>query len=120
MAYMYRICVNLFKDYHNKNKQQDIPNKTYFDDLLGNASDGKTPEQLFHLKEQTLAIFRTLNPNEQKVILVDLEFKREKNHKYLPDKIIELLANQLGKKKDTIRKMRQRAIEKLKSAIHAD
>jgi len=57
-----------------------------------------------------------LNFKEQRVILTDLEYKR--HHKYLPDDVIDTLAKQLNIKKDTVRKIRERAIEKIKKAIY--
>lgn len=53
--------------------------------------------------------------NERRVILTDLEYK--KHHKYLPDDITEQLSKELGVKKDTVREIREPAIEKIKSWI---
>ena len=120
MSYLYRIVTNLFNDHQRKIKNQDEPNRTYFDGILDDDGAGKSPEELLVMKERALAIFGKLNPKEQKVILTDLEFKRVKNYKYLPEDVNELLAQELGVKKDGIRKIRERAIKKLKIAINAD
>ena len=48
-------------------------------------------------------------------MLADIDYKR--GQKYLLDDISEILAEELGVKKDTIRKIRERAIEKINKAI---
>jgi hypothetical protein len=48
-------------------------------------------------------------------VLRDVEYKR--HHKYLPDDVNESLSKELCIKKDTIRKIRERAIKKIKNAI---
>jgi DNA-directed RNA polymerase sigma subunit (sigma70/sigma32) len=48
--------------------------------------------------------------------LADLEYKR--HYKYLPDDVIDGLATELNIKRDTVRKIRERAIEKIKDAIN--
>ena len=118
MAYLYRVSVNLFNDYQRsiERKESIVLNKTYFDNLLEDGELKNTPERLQKLKEKTLAIFKKLNSREQRVIVTDLEHKR--SQKYLPDDIVELLAIELGVKKDTIRKIRERAIIKIKTALN--
>jgi DNA-directed RNA polymerase sigma subunit (sigma70/sigma32) len=56
-----------------------------------------------------------LNSKEREVVLTDLEFKR--SQKYLPEDANESLANRIGVKKNTVRKIRERAIQKLNKAI---
>lgn len=120
MSYLYRVAVNLFNDYQRKIKNDGQINKSYFDELLNDGASEKSPEELLALRDRTVGIFKKLNPKEQKVIITDLEFKRTKNYKYLPDDANELLAQELGVKKDGIRKIRERAIKKIKNAINAD
>lgn len=118
LAYLYRICVNLFNDHQRseERKQSTVLNKTYFDNLLEDTSHEQNPEKIHKLKERTLNVFKKLTPREQRVIITDLEYKR--SHKYLPDDVNESLATELKVKKDTIRKIRERAIQKLKAAIN--
>jgi DNA-directed RNA polymerase sigma subunit (sigma70/sigma32) len=60
-------------------------------------------------------VYNKLNKKEKEVVLTDLEYK--KGQKYLPDDVSEILANRLGVKKGSIRKIRQRAINKIKLAL---
>ena len=61
-------------------------------------------------------ILKKLNKKEQTVILTDIEHK--KFQKYLPDDVTEDLTLKLGIKKETVRKIRERAIVKIKEAIN--
>jgi hypothetical protein len=70
---------------------------------------------LERIKELTLHAFKRLSLREQKVILADIEYKR--HYKYLPDDVTDKLATELKVKKDTIRKIRERAKTKIKKAI---
>ncbi|WP_162428193.1 RNA polymerase sigma factor [Pontibacter pudoricolor] len=117
LVYLYRIATNLFNDHHNGEKKKNGAevHKTYFDDLFCPPEQGLPPEKLLEIREATLQIFNRLNKKEQKVVLTDLEYK--KHHKYLPDDVNEHLAEVLGVKKATIRKIRERAISKIKEAI---
>jgi DNA-directed RNA polymerase sigma subunit (sigma70/sigma32) len=67
-------------------------------------------------KDIALSILQKLNKREQKVILKDIEYK--KHFKYLPDDVTETLSVEMGVKKDTIRKIRKRAIEKINKLIN--
>lgn len=118
MAYLYRIIQNLFNDYQRsaERKESVVVNKSYFDGLLEDKSVGDDPERLQQVKKKAVDVLSSLSPREQKVILTDLEYKR--SQKYLPDDVIELLAAEFGVKKDTIRKIRERAIQKIKNAIN--
>jgi DNA-directed RNA polymerase specialized sigma24 family protein len=116
LVYLKRISVNLFNDFHNKNKRRAITHKTYFDDILDGNEEKLNAVGLKDKKEFALFIFDKLNKKEQTVILADIEHK--KFQKYLPDDITEDLSIQLNVKKETIRKIRERAIEKIKIAIN--
>lgn len=116
LVYLKRISVNLFNDFHNKNKKKTIIHKTYFDDILEANEDKLDAVSLKDKKEFALFIFSKLNKKEQTVILADIEHK--KFQKYLPDDITEDLSVKLNVKKETIRKIRERAIEKIKAAIN--
>lgn len=118
LAYLFKVAVNLFNDHQratDRKESLDV-NKTYFGNLLEDREEKYPPEKLKELKEKALAAFKTLNSREQKVITTDLEHKR--SQKYLPDEVIALLATEIGVKKDTIRKIRERAIVKIKNAIN--
>lgn len=117
LVYLFRISINLFNDHHRKEKKQNdqIPHKMYLEELIGEISLKKDPALLKRTKELTLQVFKLLNPKEQKVILVDIEYK--KHNKYLPDDVNERLSVELGVKKDSIRKIRERAVQKIKKAI---
>lgn|GEM_PF-2108657 len=112
MAFLYRISLNLFNDHYNQTKKNSEPHSTYFDDLAANAVD--STNSLLQ-KEFATQILKSLNTKEQTVMLTDLEYK--KHHKYLPDEIVEKLSIELKVKPDTIRKIRERAISKVKKAI---
>lgn len=118
LVYLYSISVNLFNDYYNKEKKlrEWIPNHSYLDDIFEATSFESDVPALKNKKEMALKIFSSLNPKEQKVILKDLEYKRFQ--KYLPDDVNQTLSDELGVKKSTIRKIRERAITKIKTAIH--
>lgn len=117
LAYLNRISTTLFSSYYTHEKNRGTVHKTYFDDIL-NATEC-SPGDVKALKKQkdlSVFIFKKLNPKEQKIILADLEYKR--HHKYLPDDVIDSLAEELNIKRDTVRKIRERAIEKIKNAIN--
>jgi DNA-directed RNA polymerase specialized sigma24 family protein len=115
---MYRISINLFNDYHKKIKtnNETILHKTYFDDLLGSINSDIDVNKLKQTKDIAIKLFNRLNIKEKAVVLADIEHK--KFNKYLPDDVNQKLANDLGVKADTVRKIRERAITKLKKAIH--
>ncbi|WP_298681019.1 hypothetical protein [uncultured Mucilaginibacter sp.] len=116
IVYLKRISFSLFNDHHNENKKKPIPHRTYFDDILESSYDNFSGIDLKDKKDFALFIFNKLNKKEQAVILADIEHK--KFQKYLPDDITEQLCGQLNVKKDTLRKIRERAIEKIKYAIN--
>jgi DNA-directed RNA polymerase specialized sigma24 family protein len=117
LVYLFRIAVNQFNDYYNKEKkkQDNFNHKTYFDDLIQLKGAEDSPEDLLRKKELALSVLNKLNKKEKAVILADFEHK--KHQKYLPDDINEQLAGELGIKKDTIRKIRERGLSKIKKAI---
>lgn len=117
LLYLIRISTNLFNDHYRKEKKQkeQVHHKMYFEDLIGSSDLKNDPTSLKQTKELTLKVFKGLNQKEQKVILVDIEHKR--HSKYLPDDVNERLSEELGVKRDSIRKIRERAIQKIKKAI---
>lgn len=117
LLYLIRISINLFNDHFRKEKRkkEQVYHKMYFEDLIGSNEVKNDPSSLKQIKELTLKVFKTLNPKEQKVILVDIEHKR--HSKYLPDDVNERLSEELGVKRGSIRKIRERAIQKIKKAI---
>lgn len=116
IVYLLRISTSLFNDYYRKQKKSLPVHRTYFDDLFDLANSRSNLIILKDQKEIAFTLFKKLNKNEQRVILADLEYKR--NYKYLPDDVTESLAEQLGVEKDTIRKIRKRAIQKIKDLIN--
>lgn len=117
LVYLIRISINLFNDHHRKEKKQkeQVNYKMYFEDLICTAEIENDPARLKQIKDLTLRIFKSLNQKEQKIVLADVEHK--KHQRYLPDDVTERLAAELGVKKDSVRKIRERAIQKIKTAI---
>ncbi|RPG36003.1 MAG: sigma-70 family RNA polymerase sigma factor [Muricauda sp. TMED12] len=113
-GWLYRFIIRLFYDYHNTQKNNEVPINSYFDDLAAEAGDIDV-ESLAFKRDLSVIIFGKLNKKEKEVILTDLEYKR--GQKYLPDDVNESLANRLGVKKPTVRKIRERAIKKIKLAL---
>lgn len=113
-GWLYRITSNLFYDYHNSQKDNIQISESYFDELLANANEISV-ESLGEKRDIAVKIIAKLNPKEREVVITDLEYKR--SQKYLPEEVNESLANRLGVKKSSIRKIRERAIFKLKKAI---
>lgn len=111
-GFLFRIALNLFNDYYNKTKKDSEPYSTYFDDL---SQEIYSVNDLREKKAITERILKKLNANERVVLTTDIEYKR--HHKYLPDKIVEKLSGDLKVKPATIRKIRERAINKVKKAI---
>jgi len=117
LVYLYRIATSLFNNHYAAEKNKTTINRTYFEDIFDSSE--YSPAEVRALKNKkdiAVLIFKKLNFKEQKIILADLEFKR--HHKYLPDTVTEALAQELSIKKDTIRKIRERAIEKIKNTIN--
>lgn len=117
LVYLYSIATNQFNDHYNREqkKNDNFNHKTYFDDLILHDGLELKPEVLLQLKERALKVISKLNKKEQAVFLTDLEYK--KHQKYLPDEINEQLAKELGVKKESLRKIRERAITKIKIAF---
>lgn len=113
-GWLYRISSNLFYDYHNSLKEEDTNKPFYLDEIIEEAK-GIDIEDLAAKRDLTMQIIKKLNQKEIEVVCTDLEHKRCK--KYLPDEVNEALANRLGVKKGSVRKIRERAVKKLKAAI---
>lgn len=114
IGWLYRVLIRLFYDYHNSQKKVDVQVNSYFDDFVAEAGSINV-ENLAFKRDLSEIIIGKLNKKEKEVILTDLEYKR--GQKYLPDDITESLAERLGVKKPTIRKIRERAINKIKLAL---
>jgi RNA polymerase sigma factor (sigma-70 family) len=116
LIYLYHISRNLFNDWH-KNEKRDKEDYTnsYFEHLIESLVIPDTPDKLKWKRDVSSKIFNKLNKKEQAVVIADIEHKRL--GVYLPDEVSENLALTLGVKKSTIRKIRERAIEKIKKAI---
>lgn len=115
LAYLCRISARLFTDHHNQEKQKEVEHRTYFDDIRDEARGVIDAKGLKDTRDMAMGLLKKLSPSEQAVMIADLEHKR--HQKYLPDDITMELAERLKVKPDTIRKIRQRAIEKLNKAI---
>jgi len=117
LIYLYQISRNLFNDWHNKEKRKkgDYRDRSYFEQLTEKVDIPNTPQDLKWKKDIAVKIFSKLNKKEQTVVLADIDYK--KFSRYLPDDITVNLALELKVKKGTIRKIRERAILKIKKAI---
>lgn len=118
LVYLYRFAINLFNDHYNHTSklQENGENGTYFAELLGAEASNFSIEELARKRTAAMQILSQLSKEERKVLLADLEYKRA--HKYLPDQVVEELAKELSVEKSTIRKIRQRAKNKIKKSIH--
>lgn len=114
LGWLYRISTNLFYDYHNSEKINTQVNESYFDDLVVHANESCVASHA-EFRDITEKILKKLNPKEREVVITDFEYKR--SQKYLPEDVNESLAIRIGVKKSSIRKIRERAIAKLKKAI---
>lgn len=113
LGFVYIICINLFKDYHNKNKETATNPTSYFDELKSTIKfDVKNNQQI---KDYTLRILKKLNAKEIRVLQTDIEYKR--HHKYLPDEVVSTLCEELNIKESGIRKLRERLTVKIKKEI---
>lgn len=115
LGFFYIVCLNLFNDYYNKqkNKGEYVSQPNYFDQISESLKD--KPQSNEERKEITAKILKKLNQKEIRVITVDIEYKR--HQKYLPDEVISLLCEELNVKEAGIRKIRERAITKIKKEI---
>ena len=117
MVYLFRISTRLFNDHHRISNKKEIIHKTYFDDLALNFEASCDAERLKKIKDTSELIFKVLNKNEKIVLLKDIEYK--KHHRYLPDEVLDELAETLSVKRDSVRKIRERAIDKINKAFNA-
>lgn len=120
LVYLFKISTNLFNDHYRKKKrdqeQQTTLHRTYFQDIIETGQYEQDPEKLLKIKDYAVYILSQLNKKEKAVVLKDIEYK--KHYRYLPDEVTEELAEELGVQKATIRKIRERAIAKIKKAIN--
>jgi len=116
LVYLKKISIRLFNDHYSNEKKKDIVHRSYFDEILTAVSADVDVRALKNKKDVALLIFKKLNKKEQAVVAKDIEHK--KHQKYLPDDVTAMLAAELKVKPDTIRKIRARAIEKIKTAIN--
>lgn len=117
LVYLFKIARNLFIDWYNKEKRTREPYlaKNYFDEITESLQPPEDVDLLFWKKETALKLFKKLNANEKAVLLADIDHKKQQ--RYLPDEITDMLAESLSIQKATIRKIRERAIKKIKTAI---
>lgn len=115
LGWLYRILSCLFYDFHKSSKKSDEPIEFYLDEI-GSDIQRRSGEDLLSNKEIAVKIFKKLNSKEQLVVIKDIEYKRLQ--KYHDSVVLDILANQLGVKKDSIRKIRQRAKVKIKNEIN--
>ena len=113
LGFIYIICINLFKDYHNKNKETETNPTSYFDDLKNTIKFNVNNNQ--QIKDYTLRILKKLNTKEIRVLQTDIEYKR--HYKYLPDGVVAALCEELNVKESGIRKLRERLTVKIKKEI---
>jgi DNA-directed RNA polymerase specialized sigma24 family protein len=117
LVYLFKIARNLFTDWHNKEKRAREPylNKSYFDEIHESLHPPEGVDLLLWKKETALKIFSKLNAKEKVVLLADIEHKKQQ--RYLPDEITDMLSETLNVQKATVRKIRERGINKIKNAI---
>lgn len=72
ILYLVSMSVNLFNDYHNKQKRKEVIHKTYFDDILGSMETMPNVKDLKNKKDIAAKIFSKLNKKEQRVVIVDI------------------------------------------------
>lgn len=114
--YLLRITVSLFNNHYRNENKPSISHKCYFDDIFEAASLSTSEVDLKKKKDFAELVLKSLNKKEQKVVFADIEHKR--HQKYLPEDVTETLSTELGVKKDSIRRIRKRAIEKIYNAIN--
>jgi DNA-directed RNA polymerase specialized sigma24 family protein len=120
LVYLFQIATNLFNDHYRRKQRelqlQTLHRRTYFRDLIETDQYENDPEKLQKITDHAAYIFNQLNKKEKAVVLKDIEYK--KHYRYLPDEVTGELAEELGVQKATIRKIRERASEKIKKAIN--
>lgn len=114
IGWLYRISSNLFYDYHNSQKLETEIHESYFDELFEYAKEVSVKSNAV-IRDLSELIFSKLNNKEKEVVLTDLEIKR--SQKYLPRDVNNELANRIGVKPQSVRKIRERAIVKIKNGI---
>ncbi|SDQ01230.1 hypothetical protein SAMN05428975_5659 [Mucilaginibacter sp. OK268] len=115
LIYLNRVSLSLFNDFHKRCQSKEIHHKSYFDDIIPAEIPSASANDLKRKKDLAVLMLKKLNAKEQKVLLTDIEYKRQ--HKYLPDDVLDILAIELNVKSGSIRKIRERAIQKIKKAI---
>lgn len=115
VVYLNRVSTSLFNDYHKQEEKRSIIHKSYFDDIRCSQESYTDIDGLRKKRDISELIMKKLNPKERIILIKDLEFKR--HQKYLPNDVINTLAVELNIKRDTVRKIRERAIGKIKKAI---
>lgn len=116
LVYLLKISTRLFNDHYRKEKSKEENHRNYFDDICDSNELKTDVKELKNKKDISCLIWGNLSDKEKRVVLVDMEFKR--HQKYLPDDVTESLAKELNVKKDTVRRLRKRAIEKINKTIN--
>lgn len=116
LVYLFAAATNRFNDHHKQTKRKEIPIRSYFDDIKDELRAAIDPKDLKLKKDISEIIMKKLTKREQAVVLKDIEHKR--HQKYLPDDTTAELSEELGIRPGSIRKLRERAITKIKNAIH--
>jgi RNA polymerase sigma factor (sigma-70 family) len=114
IGWLYRIQSNLFYDYHKSQNAKTEKVEFYFDELVQEVKLSSGIE-LSDKRDIAAKIFSKLSPKQRIVILKDIEYKRFQ--KYHKTDVLDELADELGVTKSSIRKIRERAIKKIKDAI---
>lgn len=115
LVYLFQCANNRFIDYYKRDKKAILERRSYLDDIQDEIAESLDPEDLDRKQKLTDIILLKLSPNERKVIIADAEYKRGQS--YLPDEVLEDLAFEMKVKPDTIRKIRERGLQKIKKAI---
>ena len=113
-GWLYRIQSNLFYDYHKSQNEKTEKIEFYLDELFQGVTQSSGAE-LSDKRDIASKIFKKLSPKQKTVILKDIEYKRFQ--KYHKTDVLDELATELGVTKSSIRKIRERAIKKIKDAI---
>ncbi len=118
VGFFYPICINLFNDYYNQNKKKEeaVVLPTYFDELAETIKATTDVRDNKKTKDLTERILKKLNEKEKKVLFADIEYKR--HQRYLPTEVVASLCEELNVQEAGIRKLRERAIAKIKKEIN--